>query len=183
MLMHVPFHNARFNETRKKYFNSAETDLARIIQVPSTLDDSVFRCRIEYAEDIQKIEFFPYSPRMINTIKLVESNDIDYSYKYLDRVAIDKLFALRGSCDEILIVKNGLITDTSIANVVFTDGKKWHTPSTPLLNGTHRRRLLAEKKIEVKEIKLSDLNHYTFLRTINAMLDEAPLIPIDKIAL
>ena len=37
--------------------------------------------------------------------------------------------------DEILITRNGLLTDTSIANIALFNGKEWHTPKHPLLKG------------------------------------------------
>ena len=50
---------------------------------------------------------------------------------------------MRGACDEILIIKDGHITDTSISNIVFRlpDGW-WLTPFTPLLKGIMRTYLL-----------------------------------------
>jgi 4-amino-4-deoxychorismate lyase len=180
-LQRLAFHNFRFNETRKHFFNLPEINLADIIQIPDSVDNSIHRCRIVYSREIVNISFSPYTSKTINTLKIVEHNTIDYTYKYADRTIIDQLVAQRGDCDEILIVKNGLITDTSIANVVFTDGKIWDTPLSPLLNGTHRRRLLDEKRIEEKEIRIADINRYTHIRTINAMLDESLLIPVKNI--
>lgn len=178
---HLPYHNQRFNETRRHFFGLPEVNLADLLTIPATLDDSVYRCRVEYAEEILQVTFLPYLPRQVKKIKMVEDNTIDYSYKYACRDRLDKLFSLRGDCDEILIVKNGLITDTSIANVVFTDGCEWYTPVCPLLNGTHRRRLLDQKKIIEKKITPADLFHYTHIGLINAMLEDFPLIPVSQI--
>ena len=68
-------------------------------------------------------------------------------------------------------MKNGLITDTSYANIVFWDGQNWLTPSTPLLAGTKRARLLHESKIKEAEIRVDDLIKYEKARIINALND------------
>jgi 4-amino-4-deoxychorismate lyase len=87
------------------------------------------------------------------------------------------------TADDILIVKNGFLTDTSYANVVLWDDNRWFTPDTPLLAGTKRQYLLDTKQIESRKLHPKDLQHFTHARLINAMLDldSGPIIPIDQI--
>ena len=73
--------------------------------------------------------------------------------------------------DDIIIVKDGLITDASYANLIFWDGENWFTPNTPLLKGVQREKLLKDGLIQEKEIKPSDLASYQKVALINAMLD------------
>jgi 4-amino-4-deoxychorismate lyase len=72
---------------------------------------------------------------------------------------------------DVLIVKNGLITDTSFANIAFSDGNKWYTPDTPLLKGTQRAYYLAQGILTERRISPADLRGFTKARLINAMLD------------
>ena len=58
----------------------------------------------------------------------------------------------KGDCDDILIIRNGLITDMSYANVAFFDGTQWLTPRIPLLAGTCRERLLETGPIREADI-------------------------------
>jgi 4-amino-4-deoxychorismate lyase len=81
-----------------------------------------------------------------------------------------ELLAKRGDCDDILIVKNGYITDTSFSNIVFFDGDKWVTPARPLLRGTMRESLLKTNYIEETDILVNDLKKFTIARLVNAML-------------
>jgi 4-amino-4-deoxychorismate lyase len=76
----------------------------------------------------------------------------------------------RGDCDDILIVKDGYITDTSFSNIVFFDGEKWVTPARPLLRGTMRESLLKRNLIGEENITVDDLNKIKEARLINAML-------------
>ena len=94
-----------------------------------------------------------------------------YEFKYLDRTQINQLIASKGAADDILIIKNGLVTDTSIANVAFWQQNKWLTPATPLLKGTTRQRLLSAGCIEAADIKLTDLNTFTKMALMNALMD------------
>ena len=67
------------------------------------------------------------------------------------------LYDLRNDCDDILIVKRGMVTDSSYANIVFRRGKRWYTPWSALLKGTMRLNLLERNKIYEEEIRVEDL--------------------------
>jgi len=127
--------------------------------------------------------FLPHHYRQIKSLKLVEDDKIDYRYKFADRQHLGRLFERRGDCDDILIVKNGCITDSFTANVIFSDGSRWWTPDTPLLAGTMRAKLLKEGKISECRITPNGLNKYLKAGLINAMqdIDNMPVIAIDRI--
>lgn len=157
--------------------------LSETIKVPEYAQNGLFRCRLLYTEKIEKIEFLPYNFRQIKTLRLVESNGIDYSYKFADRTELEYLFNQKDICDDIIIVKKGLITDSFAANLVFYDGKKWWTPESPLLKGTKREKLLAEKTISACKIEVGDLQKYSLAGLINAMteFDTMPVITLENI--
>lgn len=91
-------------------------------------------------------------------------------YKYADRSALDALQTQNGACDSVLIVQNGYITDTPIANVAFLQNGLWYTPHTPLLAGTTRARLIDEGRLHVRPIRVDKLSQYEGLALLNAML-------------
>lgn len=84
---------------------------------------------------------------------------------------------------DVLLVKKGLITDTSFSNIVLFDGFHWHTPATPILKGTRREFYIQNKTILPCDISVSDLFKYTKARLINAMLDldEGNDIPVENL--
>lgn len=182
-LQNLHYHEERMNRARATLFGCTEPlKLSSQIHIPPLLDDSVYKCRLLYKEQIEHIEFIPYQVKAIHTLKLVYCDTIDYAYKYENREAIDALFAQRNECDDILIVKNGRITDTSYSNIVFFDGEQWITPSTPLLRGTQRQKLLAEKVIGEQEILIDDLNRFVYAKLINALLGfEGAILPISQV--
>lgn len=61
----------------------------------------------------------------------MQADTIDYTYKSAGREPLNCLFALRGACDDILIVKQGLLTNTSIANIALSDGTHWYAGTSP----------------------------------------------------
>ena len=160
---------------QKRY--EGQEDFTKLLNPPQK---GLYRVRVLYTRDrVENIEYIPYTPRVITTLKLVESN-ISYEKKYADRTEIDALFAQRGECDDILIIKDGLVRDTSIANVAFFDGNRWVTPKQPLLEGTSRARYLDEGKIVEEDISLEQIYHYKKVALLNAMVDFA-IIPQDNI--
>jgi len=175
-------HEKRLNSSRRKLFGSTDAiSLADHIRVPDDCRSGVYRCRVIYEESIISVEFIPYQPAIVRSLKIVHAGDIDYSLKYLDRTCLTSLIDRRVA-DDILIVRNGFVTDTSYSNIVFTDGRQWVTPDTPLLKGTMREKLLLEGTIKEERITVDGLDRFTHFRLINAMLEfEAPLLPIKNI--
>lgn len=168
----IYFHNQRLNEARAALLKgTSKIDISREVAIPKHFSEGLYKCRILFSSEIEKIEFVPYRLPLIRSLKLIEDDEIVYHYKYEDRRQINSLFEKRNPCDDILIIKNGFVTDTSFFNTVFYDGEKYFTPSTPLLNGTKRRQLLAQKKIVEKIIKKSDLHNFQKIHLVNAMID------------
>ncbi len=170
-LFNIEYHNERMNNSRKDLFDSKNNiDIKESISLPIEIGNGLYKCRVIYSNDIESVEYIPYTKKKIQTIRLIECNSIDYMYKYVDRKCLDELLA-QSSADEIIIVKDGFITDTSYSNLVFYDGNKWFTPAKPLLKGTKRKKLLNEKLIFEQEIKIEDLIAFEKVSLINAMLD------------
>jgi 4-amino-4-deoxychorismate lyase len=159
-----------------------ELNVSQLFQFAGNQRIGKFKCRIVYAESIEEFQMLPYQIRRIHSVRLVESNAIDYRFKLEDRQAFSYLKDAVNE-DEIIIVQNGQITDTSYSNLVFFDGEKWITPTTYLLNGTMRQSLLQTKQIIEKPIQVEDLNRFESFKLINAMMDleESPELPISII--
>lgn len=171
LIRNSAYHEMRMKLSCEKIFRkSRHFNLAETIRIPHQAKNNVFKCRLIYDTEIRQIELLPYSPVQVRTLKMIENNKISYAFKYADRTEINRLYGLRGKADDILIIKNGLVADTSRANICFFDGEKWVTPSTPLLNGTCRQRLLDEGEIFEAEIKASEIDRFQYFLLINAML-------------
>lgn len=160
----INWHNRRCNRSRAKLFNATTPlELENFINPPQK---GLYRCRIIYGEEIDSIEYIPYTPKSFYQFNIIESQ-IEYSYKYSNR---EELKQLKNGYDEIIIEKDGLLTDTSIANIAFYDGKEWVTPKTPLLKGTTRERLLNSNFLREIYIKADELQKFSHFALMNAMI-------------
>jgi 4-amino-4-deoxychorismate lyase len=142
-------------------------NLSELINPP---DNALYRCRFLYDHTHCSIEYHPYLPKKITSLRLIHDNTIDYSLKYAHRTQLDSLYAQRGECDDVLILKNNSVTDTTIANVAFFINDQWLTPDIPLLEGTTRERLLDEGKITPARLSVSDVLSAQKIMLMNAMM-------------
>ncbi len=166
----LSYHQARMDYTYQHFFQKNNPhDLSELIQtVP---ESGLYKFRVVYDEDIQEITSERYLAKPIRTLELVEGSGIDYSFKYEDRSALDELYHSRSRGDDIIIVQNGLITDSYYANLAFWDGERWVTPTNPLLKGTRRQFLLNAGTLYEQEITVEQPGIYQKMCLINAMID------------
>lgn len=171
-------HIKRMRQTARYHGFNAPALPDLLAQIPAELKDKKVKCTITYHNRILDVSFSHYYHRKINSIQLVEA-DIDYSFKLSNRSELIELLHQKGSSDEVLIVKNNRITDTTFSNVVFKKGNQLYTPDTYLLNGTKRQKLLKEKKVEEIEIKADDVWLFDKIFLVNAMLDIEDDVGVD----
>lgn len=144
----------------------------------------LYKCRVVYEKKIESVEFIPYQIKPVNSLKVVYDPEITYAHKFTDRNNIGTLFGQRQYCDDILIIKNGFVTDSSYSNIIFYDGVNWITPATPLLKGTMRQFLLDTAEIKAAPLQVKDIPSFKTFRLINAMLAfDGPEIDVSKIVL
>jgi 4-amino-4-deoxychorismate lyase len=163
--LNLSYHQERLDRSRYQlgFHDTLELKL-------SPPKEGEYRCRVLYEKEIEKIEYLPYKRKEISSFKLVHS-DIIYDLKYEDRREINALLEQYPEADDIIIIKDSLVTDTSIANLSFFDGANWFTPKRPLLHGTCRQRLLDAHKIIASDIDYRSLNDFSKIAVMNAMTD------------
>lgn len=163
-------HQGRINYTMKAFYPKSTIHINEL-NIPDNHQSGIFKLRIVYSDKIQYIEFLPYKKKMVRSLKIVNSDNIDYNYKYLDRSKIEELFSKRENCDDVIIIQNGLATDSSYSNLVFYDGCKHFTPMSPLLNGTKRQQLISQGSIIPIDIKAENFHNYQSVSLINCMIE------------
>jgi len=164
----LPYHQKRMDRSREHLFHTFSTiDLTEHLTPPDSY--GIFRCRVLYGQDIERIEYLPYTPKPIRTLKIVSSS-IEYHYKYADREVLDDLLRSNPFADEVMIEQGGLITDTTIANLAFFKKGQWYTPRTPLLEGTMRAKFLDNGLLIPRDIKKEEVADFTHVALINAMI-------------
>ena len=171
-LHNLAYHNRRMQQSRIDLLEiSEEVKLQDVIQIPDWVGEGLYRCRVSYKNEIEKIEFFAYQPKHPKRIELVEDVSFKYPYKYEDRSAFQQLLIQNPEADDVIILHNGKLTDATFANITLFDGTNWLTPDTPLLKGTKRQLLLDEGVLKETTIHAEDLKSFNQLALINAMRD------------
>ena len=167
----LELHQKRVNATFAHFGMENSIDLAKIIKDLKIDEDGFFKLRIVYDLNRNyKTQLIPYAVAEIDSFQLVENNTYDYAFKFEDRKEFERM-KTKAKTEEIIIVKNNCITDTSYTNLLFLKDEKWYTPSTYLLNGVMRQHLLATKKIKETEITLQNIKEFTHFQLINSMND------------
>jgi 4-amino-4-deoxychorismate lyase len=184
IVFHLDLHQQRMDCSVKAVFGIENNiKISEILSDKKIPSKGLFKCRLSYNEEIQDFQILPYQQKMINSLKLVKCDEIKYNYKYSNRDKLNELLVENKDADEIIIVKNGFITDSSYSNLVFWNGETWHTPSTPLLKGIQREYLISQNKIKAVEIRVQDLEKYQKVGLINDMMDleDMPIIETKNI--
>ena len=163
---HLSYHQQRCDYSLRQCGKNTIYNLQNIIKPPQ---NKIFRCRIIYDDTTVDISYHTYLQTPVSSLKLIFS-DIEYPLKFADRYELDQLYKQRGAADDVLIVKNNFLTDTTRANIALFDGDKWFTPKSPLLFGTTRQRLLKEGKIFPRNIHVNDLHKFTKIAVMNALV-------------
>lgn len=178
ILYNLPLHQERMYNTIKEVFKKDNQINLASIEIPENVKQGLFKCRVIYNQELLSIEYQPYILKNVNSISLVYDDEISYTFKSLNKDHINRLVE-KNKAEEILIVKNGYITDTSRSNVVFEDETGFYTPTTYLLKGTKREMLLNSNRIKERKIRVEDIKHYKTMYLINAMIDIEDNVKID----
>lgn len=185
----LPLHIERMEATcREAYLTDAPKLNLSNNNIPEKFRKGNLKCRVRYSRIIEAVEFEPYTPRSVKSLKMVSDDNIDYHLKYSDRTRLNEIRSHRGDADEVIIVRDGLVTDTSYSNLLFRAGNRFLTPAHPLLNGVMRRWLLRqgfaiECDITPEMLRPNNDAGISEVMLINAMLPPGSIspIPIDHI--
>lgn len=185
----LPLHQDRMDATcREAFCTKAPRMKLSPHDIPEELRSGKVKCRVVYGHKIESIAFQKYEPRHIRSLKIVHADELDYHLKYTDRSELEQLRMLKGEADEVVIVRRGLVTDTSYSNLLFRASDRLLTPRYPLLRGVMRENLLRSgvaEEADITEEMLRDTagSYITEAILINAMLapGEIPPIPWTRI--
>jgi 4-amino-4-deoxychorismate lyase len=181
---HLQLHEARMKRSGSVLFSKqASYMLETWLQQWPFPTQGLFKCRLNYGVRMDRPVYIPYQRKPIQSLRLLHDEDISYALKFNNRRQIDQLFVQRETCDDVLIAKNGMITDSSYCNIVFRKGNKWITPNTPLLKGVQREWLLQHAIIREAPVTVEMLQNFDAFKLINAMIpwEDALELPVSAI--
>ncbi len=170
-ILNLDYHLERMKRTAQHF--KWKTDINEKLKVKSEKykKSEKLRMRVVYNEkEIINIETFPIKERKFKKFKIIKTDNFDYKFKYKNRDFFTLHFSFYTNFDEFILIKNNLITDTTISNLAFYTGKEWLTPKYPLLKGTKRAELLDKGFLKEENIQKSDLKYFKKMAMINAIL-------------
>ena len=175
----LDLHQERVNRTFLKFFPE-HTPFQLTDVLPDIYGNTTSKVKVTYHWEISSVESSGYSIRKIDTLRIIELNDFDYSYKYANRTRLDTLNTR--DYEDVIIVVNGFVTDASYANLIFLRDGAWYTPETYLLYGVKRQYLLRSGAIKEIDIQRKDIHHFEKVGLINALLDPGEImLPVSAI--
>ncbi|WP_299801045.1 aminotransferase class IV [uncultured Maribacter sp.] len=183
-IKNAAYHEARFNRSYMQQYKTHPTyTLFDGIHLTNLDNNLKYKLRIGYKQNGTCYSFSEYKSSIPKSLKLVNDDTISYALKKNNRKKLNVLFLQREEADDVLIIKNKQVTDASYSNILFFDGKQIVTPSTPLLEGTCRARLLAKNSIVEQLISVDDLQSFESFQLVNALndFDESRWNPIKNI--
>ena len=168
LLKNLTYHQKRVNDTFESiYSDRVPFDLSEALLKQNIPSSGIYRVRIIYEEQIKSIEFIPYQEKKIVTLKIVNTGEFDYGFKWADRSYFEQNLAENNEVDEVIFELDGKIQDCTIANLAFFKNGIWYTPKNPLHWGTTRARLIDENKIQETDILVDELSSYSHICLIN----------------
>lgn len=179
----LDLHQERVDRTLQAHGVRESFSLEKIFKELGHAEDGLFKMRVVYDLYLNySVQLIPYAFSEIAQFRIVTNNEIDYTFKGEDRKAFEEM-KNNAKTEEIIIVKNNHITDTSYSNLLFLKDEMWYTPNTYLLNGVQRQHLLKENKIKETEITLENIREFTHFQLINAMneFDDSFIYSVDTI--
>ena len=167
-LKYMNYHQKRVNNTFDSIYSGiAPFDLIKAFNNQNIPSMGMYRARVIYEEQIKSIEFIPYQEKKIASLRVVNTGEFDYGFKWADRSYFEHTLTENNEVDEVIFELDGKIQDCTIANLAFLKKGIWYTPKNPLHWGTTRARLIDENKIQETDIFLDELSNYSHICLIN----------------
>ncbi len=164
-------HQQRVKSAYLHIFNSTSPlALNKIIALSPPPGSGLYKLRVEYEENSFEMEYIPYSTPEFRGYRLVNiPSDFDYRFKYADRALFDLITRETEPGMLPILVRDGMITDSTFTNLVFRKGDTLFTPITPLLKGVQISKLIDDGSVKPSIIAQADIKLYDEIIPTNAM--------------
>ena len=164
------FHQERVDLSYSTVFKKVNTyNLQECIE-PFLKKEGTQKCRFIYDDKKYRIEIIDYhliEPKRIGWLKI--DPNFTYPFKYYDRSFFTRIKDSYSGFNEILLVKNDMITDSTYCNLIVYAKDNWIIPQTCLLNGVERTRIISEYNFAIEPITIDEFLSAKEYKLINAM--------------
>lgn len=166
----LDFHQHRLNLSYSAIFKKVNSHNLKECIEPFLKKHGTQKCRFIYNDRAYRIEIIDYQliePKRIGWLRI--DPNFDYSFKFLERDFFNKVREVYSDYDEIILVQNNQITDSTYCNlVVYLDGQ-WTLPKSYLLNGVERSRIISKYNFTIKPVSIDKFLSAKEYKLINSM--------------
>lgn len=167
----IAWHQARFDACCMHFWGiTRKISIEKFIQPAGIFMQGIAKCKFIYSQHHFEVQYSAYQTKPVTSLRLIKNDNIGYPWKSIERDPLNQLLNPAFPMQEVILCKNGLLTDTTYTNIALWDGHSWLTPALPLLQGTMRASLIHGNIIRPSTIRASDIFHFRTIRLFNAML-------------
>lgn len=164
------FHQQRIDLSYSNIFKKASTFNLKECIEPFLKKDGIQKCRFIYDDKNYNVEVIDYQliePKRIGWLRI--DPNFNYSFKFFNRSFFNKIKEVYSHCDEIILIQNNEITDSTYCNLVVYLNGQWTLPTSYLLNGVERSRIISKYKFTIEPISIDNFLSAKEYKLINAM--------------
>jgi 4-amino-4-deoxychorismate lyase len=131
------------------------------VKNPKSMDQSVTENDLDFSVNLRKIKSFHREPLVLKLSKRLQSIELDELKigSYGKEIYLRKKAKAEGA-DDLLFYGEGIVFETTIANIFFRQGDQIYTPKSGIYKGLARKKLISERGVIEKDIMLYDLDRY-----------------------
>lgn len=179
-LFNLELHQKRVEKTFLEFFpNSNAFDIKTTLQNIQLPDNELYKIRIFYDSEIRILEILEYQKPHFSKYKCFHiPSDFNYDFKFANRQIFDQISKNTSKDTLAILVKNGLVCDSTFSNLIFEKSEKLFSPAKALLLGTQLQKLISERKIQLIDIAENQIKDFDKIYFVNALnpLDAASAI-------
>jgi len=103
LIKNLPYHKKRVHETFESFYPDINPiNIEEILTTEMLPAKGVYRCRIIYEETIKSFEFIPYQEKPIAVLKIINTGEFDYGFKWADRSYFEHTLKENKEVDEVI---------------------------------------------------------------------------------
>ncbi len=137
-----------------------------------SMDQKILENDLDISVNLRKIASFEREPIVLKLCKRLQSSELDELKigSYGKEIYLRKKAKALGA-DDILFYGEGLVFETTIANIFFRKGDQVYTPKSGIYKGLTREKLIDNAGVIEKDIHINEIENYDEIFTASSLFD------------
>lgn len=176
----LSYHQARVRDTFAHHFrNRKPVSLQQVIDDNPPPENGLFKLRIVYSETVEVAEYLPYLTPHFKIFRCFSvPDDFEYQFKSANRQLFDEISQKAGADVLPVLIRKGVVTDSTITNLIFKKRDQWFTPTSLLLQGVQLQKVTEAFPLHRIKIRETEIETFDAIYPINALNPLGSIAPI-----